>query len=360
MKKTGTALALSLTASAVGVFAFGGTANAVTPSPSDTERTVKLTIENRLDSGQFGNWAKDTFERTVQVNVVSTNSQPRTQTENVNPCADTKDVWTYEVSGVDKGAFTTITGRQPAANSDVNAGAVGTMNGTFKATVKAAGWWCDFQNRYNGAKVDGSQTGSTGDFLGKLFKQGPVELNKWEWAYNRCDGKDNGGETWVNAKDGNSGNITGVACAPKLTVAAKCDTVTGVNTVSWTLTNSDTVSVKILSVGPRTTTTPQGSSVVQPGKSLVLTDKVADSTVTSLTLVVKWSGYPSGRLPKDLPASVKLNKCEKVVPPPANNGGTLPLTGVKLSTGIAVGVIALMLGGAAMYFTRRRKVTPVA
>jgi hypothetical protein len=192
------------------------------PNAMDTSAAIELTITDRADSGTGSPtvWAKDTFTRKIEVTTEAKyehDSVAKTAPEVLCDVVK-KDhlVWEYVAVVTDSGQFKTANNSavgSPGAGVSLIKDAVGTFIGGATAKITAPAHWCSWAgDDYNGGTVSGELTGSTSQFLGKLFgKYADVDLIKWAWAYNRCAGTD-GAEKWVNALTGNSGDIRGVAC----------------------------------------------------------------------------------------------------------------------------------------------------
>lgn len=226
--------------------AMSGPAHAENPKPE--KREVSLQVIDRPDSGTGSPtyWAHDTFKRNVTVlggpnyqfpelaSVDATASEKEAQATvaeklrlKVNICTIVKQfglVWKYEATVEDDGTFVTLndspTG-SPGEGKSLVKDAEGTFVGGATAKFYAPAHWCSFRGeKYNGKTVPGTETGSTGEFIGKLFKKDGYPaikpkhkdlLVKWGWTYTRCAETTNA-ERWVNAKSGNEGDIRGVVC----------------------------------------------------------------------------------------------------------------------------------------------------
>ena len=196
---------------------------AAAPGPVDTSTSIELTITDRADSGAGtpGVWAKDTFTRKVEVTTEATYGQVELLTKPApevlcDVVKQDKLFWTYVVVVKDSGTFKTANNSatgSPGAGESLIKDATGTFNGGATAVVVAPAHWCTWKgDSYHNGVISGELTGSTSHFIDKLFGQDAnIELTKWGWTYERCAGTA-GAEKWINAKDGNSGDIRGAAC----------------------------------------------------------------------------------------------------------------------------------------------------
>lgn len=229
-KEIAAAFAAGLVLALGGVFT-ATSAMADPPKEMDRQTVVSLTIKDRADSGKGTptDWADDTFARKV---TLSTRGIYQNQSEEIalraaeaartrTLCDLVKQenlVWQYTAVVEDSGTFTTrhrsATG-SPGEGGILVKGATGTFVGGARASIFAPAHWCSLVNRYNGATIEGSQSGSTSEFLPKLFSKDGAKaeatLTSWGWTYERCVGTD-GHEKWVNADKGNDGDIHGAAC----------------------------------------------------------------------------------------------------------------------------------------------------
>ena len=151
---------------------------------------VTQKVVNDVDSGVAGNyWAFDDFNRHIQM---------WAQTDGTY-CA----IVTY------KGHFTAVAGQTtPAGTGTLSGNEEGTIEGGYRASVTgtllSSPLWdtrgsvgttdyrCDISGNCPGAI----------SWISQYFSRGNSDLKWWGWIYH---GGKNG--TWVNAVDGNSGNI---------------------------------------------------------------------------------------------------------------------------------------------------------
>lgn len=212
------------------------------PSAVDTSTAIALTITDRADSGTGSPtiWAKDTFKRAVEVTTEAEYEQPRLdKTAPLVLCDVVKKdrlVWTYTVVVKDSGTFKTTNNSatgSPGEGKSLIKDAVGTFTGGATATVIAPAHWCTWEgDKYDGGTISGELTGSTSQFIDKLFGswKSDVKLTKWGWVYERCAGT-GGAEKWTNAMAGNTGDIRGAACpSPSASPSASASPAPAVST----------------------------------------------------------------------------------------------------------------------------------
>lgn len=248
MSRSLKAVAVALTAA---VLTLGVAGPALAENPEPETREVTLTITDRDDSGTGSPtiWARDTFERNVKITGGPNYQFPeladdpvelkKAETEANERFAEKRSLkfdvctivkmwnlrWKYEAVVADDGTFVTTNSSatgSPGEGKSLVKDAEGTFAGGATAKFYAPAHWCSFQkDKYDGQTKTGQQTGSTSEFIAKLFKKngyteivakhegGP--LTKWEWKYTRC-AETAGEEVWVNGKAGNSGDVRGTAC----------------------------------------------------------------------------------------------------------------------------------------------------
>lgn len=166
--------------------------------------TAASSLSDRPDSGAHGTWAKDALTRTVAIT--------RQHAAKASECGGgATKCWYYTGSIVDNGSFTTVDGgKSPEAGADIAGTVSGTVAGASQIEFYAS------SNAPDPSKVDATVTGAahpTGEWVKMFFPAGTVvtesDLLDWAWTYTApatC-------EKWVNAKAGNTGDITGVnAC----------------------------------------------------------------------------------------------------------------------------------------------------
>lgn len=167
--------------------------------------SASTSLTDRNDSGTGGQtWAKDTLARTVTIT-----------REHASPAAkcgsSAKTCWFYTGSVVDVGSFVTVAGEDsPQANVPINGVVSGNVGGGGKLEFYAS------SDTPSASGVPATLSGNsvaTGTWHRQFFGDGTKfageGLLDWRWTYtapNTC-------ETWVNAEDGNSGDVKGVnAC----------------------------------------------------------------------------------------------------------------------------------------------------
>lgn len=187
--------------------------SSVTYTP--TTATATSTLVDHPDSGNGGNWAVDSITRTASVTL-----KGAAPVSNCGGAATT--CYLYEGSIHDTGTFTTASsndvstdGLSPNAGKSINGTETGDITGgsavEFYASSNAP------SNLGVAAVVSGAVSGeqTTGNWVeqffpaGTTFGAGPNLLN-WNWTYstsNTC-------ETWVDAYNGETGDITGVNACP--------------------------------------------------------------------------------------------------------------------------------------------------
>lgn len=161
-------------------------------------------LTNRPDSGGHGTWATDTLTRNISIT-----RQHATKASDCGPTATT--CWFYTGSIADNGTFTTVAGGDsPEAGTAISGVVNGTVVGASKIEFYAS------SDSPNPALVDATVNGSahpTGQWAAMFFPAGTTvtdsDLLDWAWTYQAAATC----EKWVNAKAGNTGDITGVnAC----------------------------------------------------------------------------------------------------------------------------------------------------
>jgi hypothetical protein len=233
--------ALIGTALAVTVFAQPASA---APNAMDTSAAIELTTTDRADTGTGSPtvWAKDTFDRLVEVTTDAEYLHPRllTKTSPEVLCDVVKQeglLWKYKIVVKDDGTFKTANNSatgSPGKGKSLIKDAVGTFSGGAVAVAIAPAHWCSWTgDDYDGGTISGELTGSTSQFLGKLFgKHANVDMGKWSWTYERCAGTADA-EKWVNASTGNDGDIRGTACpspSPSPSASVSASPAPGVST----------------------------------------------------------------------------------------------------------------------------------
>ena len=204
----------------IGALALTGLSTLILASPAQAAPECKVTetlLTNRPDNGLNGDWAHDTFTRTVTI------------------CGEAPDKggpWVYQAVVHDVGTFVTIAGPTLAPGVTgpglaLAAGVVGTMDGGFTSTFTAPAEFDFGWEIYDGETYDGAPSASqpdtndpsTGWWIATLINSdAPVPMENWSWTYKSCN------EQWINNEDTNTdengGNITGAVPCPTRTTPA--------------------------------------------------------------------------------------------------------------------------------------------
>lgn len=341
-----------LIAAVVGVL---GTFVLATPAAAveaiDDCKTVVTNLVDRPDSGTNGNWAKDTFTRTVKICHV----EVQVEVKSLVPVAS----WHYTAKVTDTGTFMTIGGPNlsPGANHYLLADVPGTFEGGFTATFEAPANWQFFNNKHQGKTYTGAVGGdnpSSSDWVKTLWDSGFVgsSLNEdWKWTYTTCN------EKWVNAAAGNSGDITGKSWKACHAVEFKnnCDTVTVKlkNNAPWPWAKG------LFKLGDKTYWINGGDSkTIMVSKGVVKVYVWVDKQWQLLDTHT-WT-QPESCIP---PASPSPS--DSVSPSPSPSGSTgapflpvdnsLPVTGSRVALIGGAGTIAVVIGGIAYFLARKRR-----
>lgn len=167
--------------------------------------TASTKVTDRNDSGVAGNWAKDTFGRSITVS--------RTSAAEASKCgASAVKCWFYTGEIIDLGTFETISGANTP--QDATKTISGVVKGSFGGGAQIEFYASDGSPDATGVAPTLAGNGvATTDWHKQFFNAGTaysaVNLVNWGWQYNApalC-------ETWTNSKAANLGNITGVnAC----------------------------------------------------------------------------------------------------------------------------------------------------
>lgn len=165
--------------------------------------SAATSLTNRPDSGTAGTWALDTLSRNFTITKHSA--------VDADKCgAAATECYLYYASGTDTGTFATVDGWKSPGAGVVGAGNMtGTVSGAIKGQFYATSATPD--PSLVDATVDGAAH-PTARWAAMFFPSSvtvtDIDLRDWGWTYNTsiCN-------KWVNAKAGNSGDITGVnAC----------------------------------------------------------------------------------------------------------------------------------------------------
>lgn len=280
----------------------------VDPTPAAC-RTIGWTtdVANRPDSSAHGDWAKDTFTRTVSVYC--------------NPDG------TYTLQLKDVGTFTTTGPLSPGAGAPLAAGVTGWFSGSFSSKITSP--TAPVQPP---AVHDGSLSSS--DWYTLLWPAGATqETGAWGWKYAHC--KD-GSDTWVNGSAGNNGDVVGKVCS---TVEIPPPATT--TTEPTTTTRDPATEVSSSSATSTTTQAPVPSGV-----------SYANCTEAPVNLRAGEPGYRAG-----LDSNSDGVACE------ATSSGVshvadrdLAYTGASPWRYVGLGVLLLAAGGAALGYARVRRV----
>lgn len=270
----------------------------------------------RPDSGTAGDWATDTFHRTVKI----------CHAEVVAKSAVEVQSWTYAAVGEDSGSFSTK-GVKSFKGAPMKPDVTGKMSGHFTLSFDAPKDW----GLYTGAPAEGSKY-STSEWLSHLWSDGfkPGKF-VWGWKYEVCN------EALTNASTGNHGDITGLSKLPcyQVSFVDTCDKV------QVTLGNQapDSGSLAVYTIGEeKTEVNGHGTPtvvVVKPGYVVVTARGHAPWKHKWTPVCVSQTPAPSGPV---TPASPSL-----------------PVTGPAIP-GLLIGAFSLIgLGAAGVIVARRRR-----
>lgn len=288
------------------------------PAQAEVCKTVVTENVARPDSGKHGTWAGDVFTRKVTV----------CETENG-----------YRATFVDDGTFTTVEGKSPGDGKNLPAGIKGTFKGgaTYDFTTNGELVVNDL-DPYQ-AETYPSTAEWVKTWLGGNFKEGNYADGgkAWGWTYST------GCESWLNSGAKTEGDITGKICALKATlVDPTCDdpkaTIKATNpNTHVTLAVAFNGDAKTIAKGGTVTYDFTSGKVVVEGRQFreVFEFKAPTNCPTPTT-----------------PAATPSTS--------ATSQPGLPVTGDGTGTKIAVGVGALVLGGAAILIFRKRRDTKFA
>lgn len=317
-------------------------------------KTVTSNITDRPDSGLYGNWALDSFKRTVEVCHVPDVSVARVEVKS----------WHYTAKGKDEGSFKTI-GVKSFMGNPMKPSIVGTFSGTFSLSFNAPAEWSGFKD----SVVKDSNAYATSEWLSKLWTidgYEPGQNYKWSWTYKLCN------ETLTNASPsngGNSGDITGYSRKPCISVSFK-DTCTGTEVTvkngatfdkAWAWIKVTGNSTFVLTGGAtKTVTVPNTFSPIEVFL-YVGEQKDDDKAIVDYKSDGKWNLLDSHKW-------VKPQSCESPAPStsvtasaqPSGStapvpGGTLPVTGSKIWVLAGSGALLIAIGVAAMLVARNRR-----
>jgi LPXTG-motif cell wall-anchored protein len=303
-------------------------------------RTVTTAIADRPDSGTGGDWAKDTFTRTVKLCADAT----------VNTKAQVKqgETWKYQVVASDDGTFTTTGPHSPGHSMPLMVGLTGAFTGGFSATITGPA-------AFDGLNPHPASTNakSSGEWIGYIWpgSAGGDKLTAWGWTYKLCN------ETWINSADGNKGDITGasrVPCFGNPSFTPKCD-----GTVVVTLVNA-APSAHSIAVYHVTGLAAAGGNVLVPGGKPGQVSVVATPDAKGVVTVTYGFGDKktvktfTWTKPKDCAATPS-----PTVPGPTPTTSApagLPVTGPNTTIAAAAGGVLLTVGAGVLLLLRRRRV----
>jgi hypothetical protein len=174
---------------------------AATGGPVTTTGTT--TVSGREDSGDHGNWATDSFGRTLSVT--------RHAAAPVSNCGVTSgNCWFYTATISDSGSFVTDDGAlSPSAGTAVHGTVAGQFNGG-----EAVEFYASTDTAVQPPATVSGNSPTTTDWVKQAFATGThfssvTTKDGWSWTYTApatC-------EQWVDASAGQTGDITGVnAC----------------------------------------------------------------------------------------------------------------------------------------------------
>jgi hypothetical protein len=181
-----------------------GTTVIAPPAAPQKTFTAVTTLTNRPDSGTAGNnWAVDTLTRTATLTEHGT-----VPTSNCGPSA-TEDCHLFTFTLADQGSFVSNSGATPGNNGDIHGTVPGSITGGETGEFFADGT----PDPTLVATPQDGEAHTTGEWFKQFFTASSnvtaENEHTWGWTYNAF----NTCEQWVNAKAGNSGDITGVnAC----------------------------------------------------------------------------------------------------------------------------------------------------
>lgn len=192
---------------------------ATTPTPATDCKTVVTHLANRPDHGHGTPdvWALDTMTRTVEVCA----QQP------AQNAAVAIETWTYTATLTDVGTFLTQAGPTGSPNDGkpLVGGVAGALQGKaiFNKFTAPHDWIAWDPSAVDGKNFNGTEPGSTGDWLKLLWKDGLKQsgIDSYAWIYQTCVGKivrKGYVEQWVDSssnhdgQDASAGDITGKRC----------------------------------------------------------------------------------------------------------------------------------------------------
>lgn len=186
----------------------------VTPVDPPICKTSLAHLVNRPENGNHGQWANDTFTRTVKICETGVIKVPIVPAAVLLPIS--VDVGVYHATLADDGTFVTVPGSSSPRQGLVVGPQNGSFSGGFTADFKAAPNFADYVDFANGQTFVGSAGPSTplwvrSYFTGSNFAGTSIN-NDWSWTYKTC------AEQWIDAfanQDGSlpaAGDIVGAPC----------------------------------------------------------------------------------------------------------------------------------------------------
>ena len=313
-------------------------------------KTVTSNITDRPDSGLSGNWALDSFKRTVEVcHVPAAASIAKVEVQS----------WQYTVKGKDEGSFKT-TGVKSFKGNPMKTGIVGTFSGNFSMTFDAPAEWGGFKD----SVVKDSNAYSTSEWLAKLWTIDGYKAGqdfKWSWTYKLCN------ETLTNASSGNSGDITGYSTKPCVTVVFK-DICNGTEVTvkngatfdkAWAWVKVTGGETFVLSGGAtKTVTVPNSFSTIEV-YLYVGTHNDDKAIIAEKSMVSKWKLVDSHKWKPCASAtpSTSVTATATSSPTAGTPGGSLPVTGSKIWVLAGSGTLLIAAGVAVLIVMRKRDET---
>jgi hypothetical protein len=196
-------LLVRLSVRLVAIFAvFGlalGTSLVAAPAANADEgdtRVVTTHLVDRPDSGEDGNtWATDDLQRTVVIEEISEAAEfGRSH---------------YVLTVTDVGTFTAIEGELTPQDDDgldmFDYSFKGTVKGGFTSAFTAPSDFASFDRTAVRGVYEGTEPGSSGQWVSLLFgnAQGVLNFVEWSWTYRYKN------QVYVQSADGYSGALTG-------------------------------------------------------------------------------------------------------------------------------------------------------
>jgi hypothetical protein len=300
-------------------------------------QTVTTNIADRPDSGTGGNWAKDTFTRTVKICADAT--------VNTRAKVEQGETWKYQVVASDDGTFVTTGPKSPGHSMPLIAGLHGSFTGGFSATITGPAAFGGLN-----AHPASTNTKSSGEWIAYIWPSsaGGDKLTAWGWTYKLCN------EAWINSADGNKGDITGasrVPCFGNPSFTPKCD-----GTVVVLLTNAAPSPHSIAAYHVTGVAAANGNVLVAGGKQVSVVATPDAKGVVTVTY-----GFGDAKTVKTF-TWTKPKNCG-VTPSPSVPGPTtstsaptgLPVTGPATGIMAGAGILLVAAGVGGVLLARRRR-----